>query len=209
MKDVMTGTYIKGDENIGFTFKTYLTTSEKAKFVAAVTDVLVGDNYLPVLRDVFFDYYIIALFTNVNTGIDFKAESIDIIDEIENFLNETNIVDIVKANIDDELINELNKAIDENIEYRTGIRKNILNDSLASLFGVIEKKVNQIDLTNAMDMIKVFSDMTGDFTPENLVNAYMNSDIAKQNVKKLNENKEKRAKIADEMTKVIDISNKK
>lgn len=209
MKDVMTGIYIKGEENFEFTFKTYLTTSEKAKFVAAVTNVLIGDNYLPVLRDIFFDYYIVALFTDVNTGVDFKAEPINVIDEIESFLDETNIVDIVKANIDDELIDELNKAIDENIEYRTGIHKNALNDALASLLGTIENKVNKIDLTNAMDMIKAFSGMTEDFTPENLVNAYMNSDVAKQNAKELNESKEKRAKIADEMAKVIDISDKK
>lgn len=209
MKDVMTGTYIRGEENIKFVFKTYLTTSEKAKFVSSVTNVLIEDNYLSVLRNLFFDYYIVAMFTDVDMNIDFDDESIDVIDEIENFLDETNIVDIVRANLDDELINELNEAIDVNIEYRTGIHKNALNDALASLLGTIENKVNKIDLTNAMDMIKAFSGMTEDFTPENLVNAYMNSDVAKQNAKELNESKEKRAKIANEMAKVIDISDKK
>lgn len=209
MKEVMTGTYIKNDEYINFNFKTDLTTYEKANFVAAVTNALVGENYLPVLRNMFFDFYTIAIFTDVDISIDDSDESIDVVEEVENFVNETNIVDIVRANIDDELIDELNKAIDDNIEYRTGIHKNALNDALASLVNTLENKVNQIDLTSAMDMIQAFGGMTEDFTPESLVNAYMNTDVAKQNIKDLNEAKEKKAKIADEMAKVIDITDKK
>lgn len=209
MKDVMTGTYIKGEESIEFTFKTYLTTSEKVKFVSGITNVLIGDDYLSMLRNLFFDYYIVALFTDVNTGINFNDESIDIIDEIEDFLDETNIVDIVRANVDDELINELNDAIDANIEYRTGIHKNILNDALASLINTLEKKLEGFDMGNAMKMANALNGITGDFTPENIVDAYMKTDVAKQNVKELNKAKKKRAKTADEMAKVIDIANKK
>lgn len=209
MKDVMTGTYIRGEENIKFVFKTYLTTSEKAKFVSSVTNVLIEDNYLSVLRNLFFDYYIVAMFTDVDMNIDFDDESIDVIDEIENFLDETNIVDIVRANLDDELINELNEAIDVNIEYRTGIHRNILNDALVGLINTLERKLDNFDMGNAMKMVEAFGGITGDFTPENIVDAYMKTDIAKQNVKELNKAKKKRAKAADEMAKVIDIANKK
>lgn len=206
MKDVMMGTFIKDGENVEFTFKTYFTTSEKAQFISAITNVLVGNDYLPVLRNIFFDYYIIDMLTDVDMPIDEKDESIELIDKIENFLEETNVIDIVKANIEDSLIDELNDAIDMNIEYRTGIRKNALNDALSSLVNTLEEKLKDYDIEDAMQMVEAFSGITGDFTPQNIVNAYMNTDIAKQNIKELEESKEKNVKIADEMAKVIDIN---
>lgn len=209
MKDVMTGTYIKGNEYIDFNFKTSLTTSEKATFVAAVTNALVGDNYLPVLRNMFFDFYVIAMFTDVDIPIDDSDESIDVVEEVEKFVNETNITDIIRANIDDFLVDELNRAIDDNIEYRTGIHKNALNDALSDLIETLEEKVSQIDLTSAMDMIQSFSSMTEDFTPKSLVDAYMKTDIAKQNIEELNEVKKKRTKVADGIDKAINVTDKK
>ena len=197
MKDVMMGTFIKDGENIDFTFKTYFTTSEKAEFISAVTNVLVGDDYLPVLRSIFFDYYIIDMLTDVDMSIDEKDESAEIIDKIESFLEETNVIDIVKANIEDSLIDELNEAIDMNIEYRTGIKKNSLNDALSSLVNTLEEKLKDYDMEDAMQMVEAFSGITGDFTPQNIVNAYMNTDVAKQNIKELNEAKETMANIEE------------
>ncbi len=198
IKDVMTGTFIKGDENIEFTFKTYLTASEKAEFVSAVSNALIGDDYLPVLRDVLFDYCIVNMFTDVGIYTDENDESVNFIDEIENFLEETNVVDIVKANVDDKLFDELNKAIDENIEYRTGIRKNALNDALSSLINTLENKLEGFDIESMASMAEAFSGITGEFTPQNIVNAYMNTDIAKQNAKELSEVKAKKTEAFDE-----------
>lgn len=193
----MMGTFIKDGENIDFTFKTYFTTSEKAEFVSAVTNVLVGDDYLPMLRSIFFDYYIIGMLTDVDMSIDEKDESAEIIDKIESFLEETNVIDIVKASIEDSLIDELNEAIDMNIEYRTGIKKNSLNDALSSLVNTLEEKLKDYDMEDAMQMVEAFSGITGDFTPQNIVNAYMNTDVAKQNIKELNEAKEAMANIEE------------
>ena len=207
MKDVMMGTYIKGDESFNFTFKTNLTAFEKAKFVSAVTDVLVRDNYLSVLRDVIFDFYIINMFTDAD--VEYINSSSESIDEAERFLKETNIMDIIRANARDGLIDELNKAVDDNIEYNTRIHRNPLGDAFASLSSTLEKKVNELDMGGIMDIAKSFSGVAGDFTPENIVNAYLESDIAKQNAKELEEKKKEKVEIANEMAKVIDITDKK
>lgn len=211
MKDVMTGTYIKGNENFNFTFTTDLSAFSKMTFVNSVTDTLVDENYNSIVRDLIFDFYIIEAFTNVDISFvyDEGNEVVNPIIVIEEFLDETNIVDIVKANIKEGLIEELNNAIDANIEYRTGIHRNALNDALAGLINTLEKKLEGFDMGNAMEMVEAFSGLTGDFTPENIVDAYMKTNIAKQNIEELNESKEKMANITNEMAEVINIADKK
>ena len=202
MKDVMTGTYIKGDENFEFIFATDLSAYEKMDFVNSVTETLVDENYNSIVRDLIFDFYIVQSFTDVDVsfiGANEEGEpEINPIILIEEFLEETNIVEIVKANVKDGLIEELNSAVDVNIEYRTGIHRNALNDALAGLVNTLERKLEGFDMGNAMEMIEAFSGITGDFTPENVVNAYMNTDVAKKNVIELNEAKERMANIAEE-----------
>ena len=171
IKDVMTGTYTYKGEDVNFNFYTNLTASEKAAFVASITNTLVDEDYQMLLRDMIFDYRIITEFTDVDMS--FVVDSDNSIDEIEDFLMETNIVDIVKSNVKAGLIEELNKAVDTNIEYRTGIHKNAFGESLVGLIKTLENKVDEFDMTGAMDMVKKFSGMTGDFTPKSIVEAYM------------------------------------
>lgn len=202
MKDVMTGTYIKGDENFEFAFATDISAFDKMEFVNSVTETLIDENYNSIVRDLIFDFYIVETFTDVDTSfahIDEESEvKVHPIILIEEFLEETNVVEIVKANIREGLIGELNEAVDINIEYHTGIHRNALNDALAGLVNTLEGKLKGLDMGNAIEMIEAFSGITGDFTPENIVNAYMNTDVAKQNVKELNEAKERMANIAVE-----------
>lgn len=212
MKEVRTGTYIKGDESFNFNFYTNLSAYDKMRFVTSVTETLVGENYNSIVRDLIFDFNIVEIFTDVDTSFvkdENDKPTVNPIIPIEEFLEETNIVDIVVANVKDGLIDELNKAVDANIEFKTGIHKNALNDALVSLIGTFEKKVNEFDMSSMMDMVKAFGGITEDFTPENIIDAYMKTDIAKQNAEELNKVKEKRAKVADEMAKVINIANKK
>lgn len=171
----MTGTYIKGDENFNFTFKTNPTMSEKLGFVSSVTDVLVGENYLSMLRDMVFDFYIISMFTDVDiTSISNADNSID---KIEELLEETNIVDIVKANIDSKLLDELNEAVDNNIEYKTGIHKNALNEALSSLIKTLESKIEGVDTKAMMDLAGALSGVGEELTMDNLVQSYISSGV--------------------------------
>lgn len=185
MNEMKAGTYTRmtdnGDEYINFKFYTDLTVSKKMKFVNSVVNLIVDDtHYNSVIRDLVFDFYIVDIMTDIST-MDFKASD-NFLDDVEDFLLETNIVDIVKANAFPTLFDELNKAVDDSVEYLTGIHKNPINDALSSLLSTLEKKIDDVDLDSMMGMAQKFVGMTGELTPDIIVNAYMNSDVHKQNL---------------------------
>jgi hypothetical protein len=91
--------------------------------------------------------------------------------------------------MEDGLIEELNHAVDLNVQYLTGIQVNPLNDAIASLISTLEKKANEVDLGSMMDMAQKFNGMTEDFNLNNLVNAYMNSDVHKKNLEEIKKSK--------------------
>jgi len=171
VKEVMTGSYIRNGEVINFNFYTDLKVKEKINFVNDITDTLIGENYNSVLRDMLFDYKIISMFTDVDLSD--MNEVKDSISYIEDFLDETDVVDIVKANVNDGLIDELNKALDDNIEYRTGIRKTNLNDALTQLVNTIEKKISSIDTEEMMEVAAKFNNIIGQIDTKELIDAYM------------------------------------
>lgn len=191
MKEVKTGVYFKGEESFNFNFYTTLTTTNKLIFVNSVVDLLVdGENYNSIIRDLLFDFYLIDIMTDIDTSELKKSKSF--VNDVEVFLEETNIVDIIKANAEIGLIAELNKAIDLNIEYKTGIHPNPLNEALTSLVNTLETKINEIDLDSMMEMANVFSSMTGELNPESIVDAYMKSGMHKKNLKEIEESKKKK-----------------
>ena len=202
MKNVMMGTYIKGEETYNFNFGTDLKIVDKQKFVNSVVGLLVNDNsYNSVLRDLIFDFYIIDILTDIDTTE--LKESSFFVNDVEQFLEETNIIDIVKANAEIGLFDELNKAIDNSIAYLTGIHLNPLNEALASLVNTLEKKINEADLGTMMNVAKKFAGMTGDITPKSIVDAYMTSDVHKKNLDEIEESKKLRAEFANDMDKAI------
>jgi hypothetical protein len=177
--NVKMGVYTRNGEDISFNYHTNIGVADKVKFVNAVSIFLIGDNYYSVLRDIAFDYVIIKTFTDIDmTEID---DSTTFLKSIESFLAETNIVEIVKANIDEELIEELNKAVDDNIEYRTGIHRNPISEGIGQLLKTAEKKLSNIDTEGMMEMMKIISGMSSEFTMEKMLNAYANSDVFKKN----------------------------
>ena len=187
------GTYFYNDESYNFNFATSLSAYDKLNFVHSVTDVLVNDtDYNFVIRDLVFDFFIIDIMTDVDTK-EFKDSSF-FVNDVEQFLEETNIVDIVKANMEIGLLDELNNAVDLNIQYRTGIRMSPIENSLSSLLSTLEKKVKEVDLTAMAEMAQKFAGMTGELTPESVVNAYMNSDMHKKNLAEIEETKKNKTK---------------
>ena len=170
--------------------------ADKQGFVNSVVNLVVDDlekKYNSILRDLIVDYYTIKYFTDIDTT-EFE-KSLSFVDDVEQFLEETNIIEIIRTNVSPTLFDELNKAIDNSIEYITGIHHSPIADSLASLLSTLEKKINEIDLDSAMEMVQKFAGMTEDFSVENLVNAYMDSDMHKAN---LNEIAESKTKFKDE-----------
>ena len=181
MNEMKIGAYIRGDENYEFKFYTDLTASKKLKLVNTVVNLIVDEtHYNSVVRDLLFDFYVIDIMTDIDVT-DLK-QSDNFLDDVEDFLLETNIIEIIKANAFPTLFDELNKAVDDSIEYLTGIHKNPINDALSSLLSTLEKKVNEVDLNSMMSMAQKFTGMTGELTPESIMNAYINSDVHKQNL---------------------------
>jgi hypothetical protein len=174
------GTYFYNDESYNFEFTTSLSASDKISFINSIVDTVVSNNYYTVIRDMLFDFAIVRTFTDIDTS--FVKNSDSMIDTIEQFLDETNIVDVVKANMSVGLLEELNKSVDKAIEFRTGIHPSPLNDALASLLSTLERKVEEIDLGSAMSMAQKFAGMTEELTPESLINAYMGSDTHQNNL---------------------------
>lgn len=192
MKEVRTGTYIRmtenGDETYNFNFYTGLSAANKLKFVNSVVGVLVDEShYNSVIRDLIFDFYIVDIMTDIDTAKLAASESF--LDDVEEFLEETNVVEIVKANASPLLLDELNGAVDKSIQYLTGIHSNPLGDAVANLIYAIENKINEVDLDSLIGMAQKFANMTEDFTLENAVNAYMNSDVHKSNLAEIIEYK--------------------
>lgn len=200
MKNIKMGTYIKGDEIYNFNFATDLSAYRKMMFTNYVVNSIVDDNrYNSIVKDLIFDFGLVYLMTDIDTSFinqtDGNGNAINPIIFIEQFLEETNVVDIVKANMEVGLLEELNKAVDKSIEYRTGIHPSPISDALASLFSTLEKKINEFDMGSMMSMAQKFAGMTGELNVDNIVNAYMNSDMHKKNVEEIAESKSKKVEI--------------
>lgn len=195
MKEMKNGVFTYNNESYNFEFKTSLSAYDKQVFVKTVVGNLVDDaGYDVVIKDLIFDFVIIEVFTNIDTSFinmeDDEGNDINPIILIEHFLEETNVVDIVKENMETGLLDELNRAVDLDIQYLTGIHPNPINEAITSLISTIEKKIGEVDLYSMMSMAQKFAGMTEDFTLDNIVNAYMNSDIHKSNLAEIKEAKE-------------------
>lgn len=202
MKNVKTGTCFHNDETYNFNFATDLSAYRKMMFVGYVVNSLVDeDRYDSIVRDLIFDFGLVSICTDIDTSFinqtDDDGDTINPIIFIEQFLAETNVVDIVKANMKIGLLDELNKAVDKSIEYRTGIHPSPLNDALASLVSTLEKKVNEFDMGSMMSMAQKFAGMTDELNVDNIVKAYMDSDMHKKNLDEIAESKVENVEIVE------------
>ena len=176
---IKTGVYTNmNGEEVSFSFCPSPSMRDKIKFVKSVTETIVDDSYLYIARNMFFDFYLVSIFTNIDTS-EFYGDDIDSVSMIEEFLNETTAVDIVKLNMDYGVIAELEKAVDLDIEYRTGIHRNSIEESLSNLLDTLDNKIGELDTDSMMDAISKLSSISGEFTPEKMLEAYANTDMFK------------------------------
>ena len=179
MKNEMeNGVYTKGEETFEFSFLTDLSASKKMDFVNSVVGyVVTNSDYNFVIKDIIFDFEIIHKFTNYNIS-DIK-EADDTLGAIEELLSTTNIVEIVKSNMIDGLYEELVKAVDLDIQYKTGIRNNDILNSVERILDTIEEKVKYIDTKGLDEFVKVFNGVSGELTPDKLLETFAKSNMYK------------------------------
>ena len=177
--EVKTGVYtIDGNDN-PFAFYTSLNAYRKSQFVVSVCNTLVGDNYNYVLDDLVFDYFIVAIFTDIDVSEVQKSDNG--ISAMEEFVDKFKpVIDTVKANAVDGVLDELRKAIDLNIEYRTGIHINPISSSLANLLDTLNNKFSGFDLDKMMEIAEPMSKIAGELTPEKMIDAYAKTNIFKE-----------------------------
>lgn len=197
MKEMRTGVFTYNDDSYNFNFKTSLSAYEKMIFVKTVIENIIdGSSYDFVIRDLIFDFAIIELFTNVDTSFinakDDNGNDINPIIIIEHFLESSNVVDVVKANMEEGLLDTLNRAVDLNVQYLTGAQNNRLNDAIEKLISTFERKISETDLDTMYNMAQKFANMTEDFTVDNVVNAYLDSGEHKANLEEIEEAKKAR-----------------
>lgn len=178
--EIKAGVYTRNGEDVPFNFYTSLSAYNKVRFVDSVVSAIVTDDgYNYVIKDMLFDFWVVNFFTDVDVSKIAEAENN--IDAIEDFFDENNIVDIVKINIVPGIIDELEKAVEFNIEYKTGIHINPISSSLSSLLDTIERKVENIDLDSMMDIAEAMSGISGELTADKMLDAYAKTDIFKKN----------------------------
>ena len=178
--EIKTGVYTIDDNDTPFAFYTSLNAYRKSQFVVSVCNTLVGDNYNYVLDDLVFDYFIVAIFTDIDVSEVQKSDNG--ISAMEEFVEKFKpVIDTVKANAVDGVLDELRKAIDLNIEYRTGIHINPISSSIASLLDTLNNKFSGFDLDKMMEIAEPMSKIAGELTPEKMLDAYAKTDVFKKN----------------------------
>ena len=143
---VMNATYNYKGVSGDYTFFTDIDVESVCSYV--VTD----KSYQAVLRDTIFMWQIIEAFTNINLkDVLNLEESQNALGDIIDFVEETDVVENIVDHMRAGLIQELNEAVNLNIEYKTGIHIDPLRDMLANLLKSLEDKMNGIDIPTLMN----------------------------------------------------------
>ena len=171
----------KLEKEIDFKYCTELTLQQKVSFVNFVLEVIFDDNYcFSIIKNEIFDIALIHMFTDV---LKYDEDFTFSLNSIEEMLNTTNIIEILKKEIDNDLIKDLNEVIDINIAYKTGVNVNSISTSFSSLLKTIENKVSDFDVDEFSNTLKKFGDITNGMSPDKIIELYTKTDAYKKNYK--------------------------
>ena len=171
----------KLEKEIDFKYRTELTLQQKVSFVNFVLGVIFDDDYcFSIIKNEVFDIALIYMFTDV---FKYDEDFTFSLNNIEEMLNTTNVIDILKKEIDNDLIKDLNEVIDINIAYKTGVNVNSISTSFSSLLKTIENKVSDFDVDEFSNTLKKFGDITNGMSPDKIMELYTKTDAYKKNYK--------------------------
>lgn len=171
----------KLEKEIDFKYRTELTLQQKVSFVNFVLGVIFDDDYcFSIIKNEVFDIALIYMFTDV---FKYDEDFTFSLNNIEEMLNTTNVIEILKKEIDNDLIKDLNEVIDINIAYKTGVNVNSISTSFSSLLKTIENKVSDFDVDEFSNTLKKFGDITNGMSPDKIMELYTKTDAYKKNYK--------------------------
>ena len=188
MNEMKSGVYMRDGEEISFEFNSAPSYAIKSLFVNSVVNSIVDEDYNYIIKDLVFNYMLISILTNVDMSyIDEYENPMDVISLIEDIVMNTNIVDIIKENLGQEIIDELAIAVEKGIEYKTGIHVSEIEKELSGLLKMFTDKTgkfnNSMDEESMKNFIELFANSKDNFTPEKLLEAYANTDMFKNRYK--------------------------
>ena len=171
----------KLEKEIDFKYRTELTLQQKVSFVNFVLGVIFDDDYcFSIIKNEVFDIALIYMITDV---LKYEEDFTFSLNNIEEMLNTTNVIEILKNEIDKDLIKDLNEVIDINIAYKTGVNVNSISTSFSSLLKTIENKVSDFDVDEFSNTLKKFGDITNGMSPDKIMELYTKTDAYKKNYK--------------------------
>ena len=171
----------KLEKEIDFKYRTELTLQQKVSFTNFVLGVIFDDDYcFSIIKNEVFDIALIYMFTDV---LKYDEDFTFSLNNIEEMLNTTNVIEILKKEIDNDLIKDLNEVIDINIAYKTGVNVNSISTSFSSLLKTIENKVSDFDVDEFSNTLKKFGDITNGMSPDKIIELYTKTDAYKKNYK--------------------------
>ncbi len=194
----------KLEKEIDFKYRTELTLQQKVSFANFVLGVIFDDDYcFSIIKNEVFDIALIYMFTDV---LQYEEDFTFSLNNIEEMLNTTNVIEILKNEIDKDLIKDLNEVIDINIAYKTGVNVNSISTSFSSLLKTIENKVSDFDVDEFSNTLKKFGDITNGMSPDKIMELYTKTDAYKKNYKGTLSTKNKQIR---ELKKEINNNNNK
>ena len=183
-----TGVYkrvIEGEEkDFDFEFQTDISMESKLTFVNLVVGNLVKEDtktYFSAMLDLIFNYVLVQRFTNIDVNTIVGDDDKDSINKIEEFFDNSNVIEILKANIESDVIDSLYKSVLDNIEYKTGVRQNNVLGTINSILKVIEDKTKELDISKLMESAEKLNAIKDGLTPEKILEAYANTSMFAEN----------------------------
>ncbi len=182
------GTYTFNGETKDYKYAATANLSEQAALVNAVTNIVVTEQgYMPLLLDAALRCMLVKFFTPIGKEPFMDDNGDADIDLFVEFDNATGVSDVILNNMDAVVRDNILTSIDDNIAYKTGIRKDGISTAIVELIKVLTRKIDSLDegldKEATMNFINKFNEFG--FDDESLVNAYMNSEQYKENVAKV------------------------
>lgn len=187
--------YTYNGEDVEFQYSSSATYLEQITFVNTVTSVVANEDYMPLLKDIIFNYTLVSMFTDIDVTMFETKGNVDI-DTFADFDKQTGVSDFLKSVIDEDIIYSLNDSVDCNIAYKTGIHRDSVSTAIVDLIKVAERKLSawdgNIDSKEVAKFIEKFN--VSDLNAESVVKTYLNTDIHKNKVSDVVEAKNKEIK---------------
>lgn len=155
---------------------------KKQTFVNTVVNMVVTDDgYQMLLKEKLFYFQLISVFTDI--FVDSQAEIAERgfnLQEIVEFIDNTNVVATIAENLDDGVFEELTEAVNLSIEYKTGIHDDPIKQGLNQLISIIENKINKIDIDSLVGFAKIIKDNPDILSTDKAAEIYSKSDNFKK-----------------------------